>query len=199
MLIEIIFQLRHLCWFHNPHVDLTNRGSLISHMASSPTLIPVLMAEIAPVQSFSAIASSSFACSSVQKMFTCEPSDTYPVSLSFARWLNSCGSTSEAWSSKQSNLARLNSSIIIRFDPLTSPLISRASPRSLQKIARPANWFQSSCRVTFILVFQGAFVLWVEPIAQFVAVMGLVYFGIGVVLTIMHDRHMIKRTGAGRE
>jgi hypothetical protein len=34
---------------------------------------------------------------------------------------------------------------------------------------------------------------------QFVAVMGLVYFGIGVVLTIMHDRHMIKRTRAGRE
>jgi hypothetical protein len=36
-------------------------------------------------------------------------------------------------------------------------------------------------------------------LAQFVAVMGLVYFGIGVVLTIMHDRHMIKRTRAGRE
>ena len=33
-------------------------------------------------------------------------------------------------------------------------------------------------------------------LAQFVAVMGLVYFGIGVVLTIMHDRHMIKRTRA---
>jgi hypothetical protein len=57
----------------------------------------------------------SFACSSVQKMFTCEPSDTYPLSLSFARWLNNCGSASEAWSSKQSKLARLNSSIIIRF------------------------------------------------------------------------------------
>ena len=36
-------------------------------------------------------------------------------------------------------------------------------------------------------------------LAQFVAVTGLVYFGIGVVLTIMHDRHMIKRTRAGRE
>ena len=39
--------------------------------------------------------------------------------------------------------------------------------------------------------------LWVEPIAQFVAVMGLVYFGIGVVLTIMHDRHMIERRERG--
>lgn len=36
-------------------------------------------------------------------------------------------------------------------------------------------------------------------LAQFVAVMGLVYFGIGVVLTIMHDGHTIKRTRAGRE
>ena len=34
-------------------------------------------------------------------------------------------------------------------------------------------------------------------LAQFVAVTGLVYFGIGVVLTIMHDRHMIKRTERG--
>ena len=38
-----------------------------------------------------------------------------------------------------------------------------------------------------------------DKLAQFVTVMGLVYFGIGVVLTIMHDRHMIKRTRAGRE
>jgi hypothetical protein len=38
-----------------------------------------------------------------------------------------------------------------------------------------------------------------DKLAQFVAVMGLVYFGIGVVLTIMHDQHMIKRTRAGRE
>jgi hypothetical protein len=36
-------------------------------------------------------------------------------------------------------------------------------------------------------------------LTQFVAVTGLVNFGIGVVLTIMHDRHMIKRTQAGRE
>jgi hypothetical protein len=42
--------------------------------------------------------------------------------------------------------------------------------------------------------FPGTLVLWVEQ-----TVMGLVYFGIGVVLTIMHDRHMIKRTRAGRE
>src|SRR5678816_1273841 len=109
-------------------------------MASSPTLIPVLMAEIAPVQSFSAIASSSFACSSVQKMFTCEPSDSYPLSLSFARWLNSCGSASEAWSSKQSKLARLNSSIIIRF---ALPDFSRLYPEHRhghnRKIASPRD------------------------------------------------------------
>jgi hypothetical protein len=30
MLIEIIFQLRHLCWFHNPHVDLTARHDEVS-------------------------------------------------------------------------------------------------------------------------------------------------------------------------
>ena len=52
--------------------------------------------------------------------------------------------------------------------------------------------------MTFILVFQGPLVLWVEPIAQFVAVMGLVYFGHrGGVLTIMHDRHMIKAHASG--
>jgi hypothetical protein len=46
--------------------------------------------------------------------------------------------------------------------------------------------------------FPGTSCAVVEPIAQFVAVIGLVYFGIGVVLTIMHDRHMIERTRAGR-
>jgi hypothetical protein len=33
-------------------------------------------------------------------------------------------------------------------------------------------------------------------LAKFVAVIGLVYFGIGVVLTLMHDQHMTKRTRA---
>jgi hypothetical protein len=35
-------------------------------------------------------------------------------------------------------------------------------------------------------------------LAGFLAVMGFVYFGIGAVLTVMHDRHMAKRTRAGR-
>jgi Flp pilus assembly protein protease CpaA len=33
----------------------------------------------------------------------------------------------------------------------------------------------------------------------FVAAMGLVYLNIGLVLTFIHDRHMAKRTRAGRE
>jgi hypothetical protein len=32
----------------------------------------------------------------------------------------------------------------------------------------------------------------------FLAVVGLVYFSIGVVLSVMHDRHMLKRTRAGQ-
>jgi hypothetical protein len=36
-------------------------------------------------------------------------------------------------------------------------------------------------------------------LAGFLAVMGFVYFGIGAVLIVMHDRHMAKRTRAGRE
>ena len=36
-------------------------------------------------------------------------------------------------------------------------------------------------------------------LAGFLVAMGLVYFGIGAVLTVMHDRHMAKRTRAGRE
>jgi hypothetical protein len=33
----------------------------------------------------------------------------------------------------------------------------------------------------------------------FLITLGLIYFGIGAVLTVMHDRHMAKRTRAGRE
>jgi hypothetical protein len=33
----------------------------------------------------------------------------------------------------------------------------------------------------------------------FLAVMGFIYFGIGAVLTVIHDHHMTKRTRAGRE
>ena len=34
---------------------------------------------------------------------------------------------------------------------------------------------------------------------RFLAVLGIVYFGIGMVLTLTHDRHMAKRMQAGRE
>jgi hypothetical protein len=34
---------------------------------------------------------------------------------------------------------------------------------------------------------------------RFLAVMGIVYFGIGMMLILAHDRHMDKRTRAGRE
>jgi uncharacterized membrane protein len=36
-------------------------------------------------------------------------------------------------------------------------------------------------------------------LAMFVAAMGLVYLNLGLVLTFIHDRHMAKRTRAGRE
>jgi hypothetical protein len=36
-------------------------------------------------------------------------------------------------------------------------------------------------------------------LAGFLTGMGAVYFGIGAVLIVMHDRHMAKRTRAGRE
>ena len=36
-----------------------------------------------------------------------------------------------------------------------------------------------------------------STLAGFVEVMGFVYFGIGAVLTVIHDRHMAKRTRAG--
>jgi len=36
-------------------------------------------------------------------------------------------------------------------------------------------------------------------LAGFLAAMGFLYFCIGAVLTIIHDRHMAKRTRAGRE
>jgi hypothetical protein len=39
----------------------------------------------------------------------------------------------------------------------------------------------------------------VGKLARFLAAMGAVYFGIGAVLIVMHDRHMAKRTRAGRE
>ena len=36
-------------------------------------------------------------------------------------------------------------------------------------------------------------------LASFLAVIGLVYFGIGVMLGRMYDQHMARRTRAGRE
>ena len=38
-----------------------------------------------------------------------------------------------------------------------------------------------------------------SKLAGFLTAMGAVYFGIGAVLIVMHDRHMAKRTRAGRE
>ena len=36
-------------------------------------------------------------------------------------------------------------------------------------------------------------------LAGFLVAMGVVYFGIGAMLIVMHDHHMTKRTRAGRE
>ena len=33
----------------------------------------------------------------------------------------------------------------------------------------------------------------------FLALVGLVYFGVAIVVTLIHDRHMAKRTRAGQE
>jgi uncharacterized membrane protein YiaA len=55
--------------------------------------------------------------------------------------------------------------------------------------------------VGFCLLIVGTW-LYLFEITQggkFLAVMGLVYFGISVVLTLIHDRHMAKRTRARRE
>jgi hypothetical protein len=38
-----------------------------------------------------------------------------------------------------------------------------------------------------------------SKLAGFLTGMGAIYFGIGAVLIVMHDRHMAKRTRAGRE
>ena len=48
----------------------------------------------------------------------------------------------------------------------------------------------------FLCLFQ---ITEVTKLAGFLAVLGVVYFAIGVVLTLMHDRHMLERTRAGRE
>jgi hypothetical protein len=56
--------------------------------------------------------------------------------------------------------------------------------------------------VGFGLVMIGA-LLYLSPITEilgrFLGVLGLVYFGIGVVLTLVHDRHMAERTRARRD
>lgn len=38
-----------------------------------------------------------------------------------------------------------------------------------------------------------------DKLVGFLAALGLVYFIIGAVLNVMHDRHMAKRTQAGEE
>jgi hypothetical protein len=39
----------------------------------------------------------------------------------------------------------------------------------------------------------------VTQLARFLGVLGVIYFSIGVALSVTHDRHMLKRTRAGRE
>jgi len=62
----------------------------------------------------------------------------------------------------------------------------------------PSAWiFASLCLLAIALalfVFDGS-----SKLTGFLAVMGVIYFGIGAVLTVMHDHHMAKRTRAGWE
>ena len=61
-------------------------------------------------------------------------------------------------------------------------------------------WILASlCLLTIgmaLYVFKGPEV---GKLAAFFAATGAVYFGIGAVLIVMHDRHMAKRTRARRE
>jgi predicted membrane channel-forming protein YqfA (hemolysin III family) len=38
-----------------------------------------------------------------------------------------------------------------------------------------------------------------EGLARFLGVVGVIYFAVGVVLSVIHDQHMAERTRAGRE
>jgi formate/nitrite transporter FocA (FNT family) len=55
--------------------------------------------------------------------------------------------------------------------------------------------------VGFGLLLIGAliYLLQISKLATFVAVMGAIYFAIGMLLIVSHDQHMAKRTRAGRE
>lgn len=56
--------------------------------------------------------------------------------------------------------------------------------------------------VGFCLVLVGMYLYMLQiteggKLAVFLAAMGLVYFSIGVILSLIHDEHMTKRTRAG--
>ena len=55
--------------------------------------------------------------------------------------------------------------------------------------------------VGFCLLIIGTWLLLfgVTEGGKFLIVIGLIYFGIGAVLSVIHDRHMIKRTRARHE
>ena len=53
--------------------------------------------------------------------------------------------------------------------------------------------------VGFCLLTLGTLLFMFEVTGIFLALVGLVYFGIGILLSLMHGRHMVERTRAGRE
>ena len=56
--------------------------------------------------------------------------------------------------------------------------------------------------VGFLLMLMGTLlhILGVtEELVKFLGVMGAIYLGIGILLAYLHDKHMIRRTRAGRE
>jgi len=68
------------------------------------------------------------------------------------------------------------------------------------RIETASTWILTSlCLLTIgmaLYVFNGPEV---GRLAGFLVGIGIVYFGIGAMLIVMHDHHMTKRTRAGRE
>ena len=68
------------------------------------------------------------------------------------------------------------------------------------RIETPLAWILASL---FLVTIALALFVFDGPeggkLAGFLAVMGVIYFGIGAVLIVIHDRHMAKRTRAGWE
>lgn len=64
----------------------------------------------------------------------------------------------------------------------------------------PSAWILASlCLLAIALAVYVFKIPEAGKLAGFLAVIGFVYFSIGAVLTVIHDRHMGKRTRAGRE